>query len=575
MFESLFQKCYNLKEPRESSLGLFLFFGGVDMTKYVFVTGGVVSGLGKGITASSIALLLKSRGYKVFMQKFDPYINVDPGTMSPFQHGEVFVTADGTETDLDLGHYERFIDEELNYSSSVTTGKVYSAVLEKERRGDYLGGTVQIVPHITNEIKSRIYEAGASSGADVVITEIGGTIGDIESLSFIETLRQIRYELGYENTIFVHTTLIPYIFGSGELKTKPTQHSVIELRGLGIQPDIIVCRTPMELGDDIKKKLSLYCSIPNENVIEAIDVKNLYQIPVNFYNQKIDELVLKHFNMEIKKINIKDWLTLVDTVDNLKDEVEIALVGKYVELHDAYLSVVESLKHAGYKHKTKINIKWIDAEELECNTDLKEVFKNSSGIIVPGGFGSRGIEGKINAVKYARENNIPFFGICLGLQLSVIEFARNVCGLQDAYSTEFDEICEDPIIDLMTEQKSIVNMGGTMRLGNFKCTLRKGTLAYENYKQEVIIERHRHRYEFNNKYKELLESKGIIFSGMNEESNLVEIIELPSHPHFIACQFHPEFKSRPTRCHPLFSSFIKSSMDYSKKKIGKKEKVRV
>ena len=545
------------------------------MTKYVFVTGGVVSGLGKGITASSIALLLKSRGYKVFTQKFDPYINVDPGTMSPFQHGEVFVTADGTETDLDLGHYERFIDEELNYSSSVTTGKVYSAVLEKERRGDYLGGTVQIVPHITNEIKSRIYEAGSSSGADVVITEIGGTIGDIESLSFIETLRQIRYELGYENTIFVHTTLIPYIFGSGELKTKPTQHSVIELRGLGIQPDIIVCRTPMELGSDIKKKLSLYCSIPNENVIEAIDVKNLYQIPINFYNQKIDEIVLKHFNMETKRIDIKDWLTLVDTVDNLKDEVEIALVGKYVELHDAYLSVVESLKHAGYKHKTKVTIKWVDAEGLECNTDLKEVFKNSSGIIVPGGFGSRGIEGKINAVKYARENNIPFFGICLGLQVAVIEFARNVCGLQDAYSTEFDEICEDPIIDLMMDQKSVVNMGGTMRLGNFECTLRKSTLAYENYKQEVIIERHRHRYEFNNKYKELLESKGIVFSGINEESDLVEIIELPSHPHFIACQFHPEFKSRPTRSHPLFSSFVKSSMDYSKKKIDKKEKVRV
>lgn len=546
------------------------------MTKYVFVTGGVVSGLGKGITASSIALLLKSRGYKVFMQKFDPYINVDPGTMSPYQHGEVFVTADGSETDLDLGHYERFIDEELNYSSSVTTGKIYSSVIEKERRGDYLGGTVQIVPHITNEIKSRIYEAGTSSNADVVITEIGGTIGDIESLAFIETLRQIRYELGYENTIFVHTTLIPYIYGSGELKTKPTQHSVIELRGLGIQPDIIVCRTPMPLGDDIKKKLSLYCSIPTENVVEAVDVKNLYQIPLNFYNQKIDEQVLKHFNLEIPNINIKDWLKLVNTVDNLKGEVEIALVGKYVELHDAYLSVVESLKHAGYKYNTKININWIDAEELECDAaNLKEIFKNTNGIIVPGGFGTRGIEGKICAVRYARENNIPFLGLCLGLQVAVIEFARNVCGLRDASSTEFDELCEDPIIDLMADQKSVINMGGTLRLGNYKCALKKGTLAYSDYKQDVILERHRHRYEFNNKYKELLESKGIVFSGINEESNLVEIIELPSHPHFIACQFHPEFKSRPTRCHPLFDSFIKTSIDYSKNNVVKKEKVSV
>ncbi len=530
------------------------------MTKYVFVTGGVVSGLGKGITASSIALLLKSRGYKVFMQKFDPYINVDPGTMSPYQHGEVFVTADGSETDLDLGHYERFIDEELNYSSSVTTGKIYSSVIEKERRGDYLGGTVQIVPHITNEIKSRIYEAGTISKADIVITEIGGTVGDIESLSFIETLRQIRYELGYENTIFVHTTLIPYIYGSGELKTKPTQHSVIELRGLGIQPDILVCRTPMSLGDDIKKKLSLYCSLPDENVIEAIDEKNLYQIPLNFHNQKIDELVLKHFDMKITKINIKDWVALVDIVDNLKGEVEIALVGKYVELHDAYLSVVESLKHAGYKHNVRINIKWIDAEELENDSNLNDVFNNVNGIIVPGGFGSRGIEGKIKAIRFARENNIPFLGICLGLQLAIIEFARNVCGLIDAYSTEFDEVCKDPIIDLMMDQKSIVNMGGTLRLGNYECSLKKDSLAYADYKQDVIMERHRHRYEFNNAYKEILEKNGMVFSGYNKESNLIEIVEIPDHPYFIASQFHPEFKSRPIRPHPLFDFFIGASI---------------
>lgn len=531
------------------------------MTKYVFVTGGVVSGLGKGITASSIALLLKSRGYKVFMQKFDPYINVDPGTMSPIQHGEVFVTADGSETDLDLGHYERFIDEELNYSSSVTTGKIYSSVIEKERRGDYLGGTVQIVPHVTNEIKSKVYEAGSSSGADIVITEIGGTIGDIESLAFIEALRQIRYELGYNNTFFVHTTLIPYIFGSGELKTKPTQHSVIELRSLGIQPDALVCRTPLELTNDIKRKLSLYCSIPVENVIEAIDVKNIYQIPLNFLKQSIDERILLHFGLPIGKINIESWKKLVTTVENLNDEVEIALVGKYVELHDAYLSVMEALKHAGYKHHVKIKINWVDSEELESKNNLKSIFKNSKGILVPGGFGMRGVEGKIKAIKYARENNIPFLGICFGLQLAIIEFARNVCEIKEAYSTEFDENCPEPIIDLMEEQKSIVNMGGTLRIGNYKCKITKNTLAYKTYKQEMILERHRHRYEFNNQYKELLKSKGMVFSGINEESNLVEIIELPSHPHFIACQFHPEFKSRPTRCHPLFDSFIKASVD--------------
>ena len=543
------------------------------MTKYVFVTGGVVSGLGKGITASSLALLLKSRGYKVFMQKFDPYINVDPGTMSPFQHGEVFVTADGSETDLDLGHYERFIDEELNYSSSITTGKIYSSVIEKERRGDYLGGTVQIVPHITNEIKSKVYEAGTSSNADIVITEIGGTIGDIESLAFLEALRQLRYELGRDNTLFVHTTLIPYIFGSGELKTKPTQHSVMELRGLGIQPDIIVCRASMALGDDIKKKLSLYCSIPTDNVIEAIDVKNIYQIPLNFYNQKIDEIVLNQFALKIPEINIKEWNTLVNTVDNLNNEVEIALVGKYIELHDAYLSVSESLKHAGYKHGTKVTINWVDSESLEDEVNLKEIFKNSKGILIPGGFGNRGIEGKIKAIKYARENNIPFLGLCLGLQLAVIEFARNICDLKDASSTEFDELCPNPIIDLMSDQKSIINMGGTLRLGNYKCKIMKNTLAYADYKNEFIVERHRHRYEFNNKYKELLQSKGLVFSGINEESDLVEIIEYPAHPHFIACQFHPEFKSRPTRCHPLFDSFVKSSIDYRDSALNEKSEL--
>ncbi len=534
------------------------------MTKYVFVTGGVVSGLGKGITASSLALLLKARGYKVFMQKFDPYINVDPGTMSPYQHGEVFVTYDGAETDLDLGHYERFIDEELNYTSNITTGKIYKNVIEKERRGDYLGATVQIVPHITNEIKNKVYEAGATSKADIVITEIGGTIGDIESQSYIEALRQIRNELGKDNTLFVHATLVPYIYGSNELKTKPTQHSVIELRGMGIQPDIIVCRSNIELDKNLKEKISLFCSVPTSNVIDSVDVKNIFQVPLNYYNQKMDEIVLKQFNLKTNKSNIKYWEDLVNKVDNLKDEIEIALVGKYVELHDAYISVSESLKHAGYNNNVKININWVNSEELEKEDNLKEVFKNSQGIIVPGGFGSRGIEGKIKAINYARTNKIPFLGICLGMQLAVIEFARNVCHLTNASSTEFNEICTDPVIDLMEEQKGIKNMGGTLRLGNYDCKLTKGTLAYNDYKEEVIKERHRHRYEFNNKYKDLLEKNGMIFSGINEKTNLIEIIELKDHPHFIACQFHPEFKSRPTRPHPLFNSFIKESIKNKK-----------
>ena len=531
------------------------------MTKYVFVTGGVVSGLGKGITASSLALLLKSRGYKVFMQKFDPYINVDPGTMNPIQHGEVFVTYDGCETDLDLGHYERFIDEELNYTSNITSGKIYSSVIEKERKGEYLGATVQMVPHITNEIKNKVYEAGITSKADIVITEIGGTVGDIESMSFIEALRQIQLEKGVENTFFVHTTLIPYIYGSGELKTKPTQNSVRDLRNMGIRPDALVCRTPIPTSDNIKAKLSLFCSVPKENVIDAIDVKNIYQIPINFYEQKIDEIILKQFNLPIKKADLKYWKDLVSTVDNLKDEVEIALVGKYTELHDAYLSVAEALKHAGYKYNTKVNINWVDSEKLEDhNIKLKEVFKNSKGILVPGGFGSRGIEGKIKAINYARINNIPFLGICLGMQLSVIEFARNVCGIEDATSTEFDPTTKNPIIDLMADQKSIVNMGGTLRLGNYDCKVKKDTLAYTDYKQEHIKERHRHRYEFNNKYKDILEKNGMVFSGINEAADLVEIIEIPSHKHFIASQFHPEFKSRPTKPHPLFDSFVKASI---------------
>ena len=537
------------------------------MAKYVFVTGGVCSGLGKGITASSIALLLKAKGYKVFMQKFDPYMNVDPGTMSPIQHGEVFVTADGCETDLDLGHYERFIDEELNYTSNITNGKIYSSVIEKERRGDFLGATIQIVPHISNEIKNKVYEAATTSNADIIITEIGGTVGDIESGVMMESLRQIRLEMGRENTLFVHTTLVPYLFGSNELKTKPTQNSIIDLRRLGIQPDIVVTRAPIDLGEEVKKKIALFGSIPKENIIEAKDVNNIYEIPINFHNQHVEDIILNQFGLKITKSDLSTWNKLLDRVNNLKEEVEIALVGKYVSLEDAYLSVKEALKAAGYEYGYKVKIKWVDSEELEKDsTNLDEVFKNSKGILVPGGFGSRGIEGKIKACNYARTKKIPYLGICLGMQIATIEFARNVCKLEDATSTEFKETCLNPVIDLMVDQKSIVNKGGTLRLGNYKCKLEKNTLAYKDYKEDMIYERHRHRYEFNNKYRDLLSEKGLIFSGINPDSNLVEIIELPSsvHPHFIACQFHPEFKSRPTKAHPLFKSFVKASIDLKK-----------
>ncbi len=529
------------------------------MTKYVFVTGGVVSGLGKGITASSIALLLKSRGYKVFMQKFDPYINVDPGTMNPIQHGEVFVTYDGCETDLDLGHYERFIDEELNYTSNITNGKIFKSVIEKERRGDYLGATVQMVPHITNEIKNKVYEAGASTNADIVITEIGGTVGDIESQSMIEALRQISYEKGRENTFFVHCTLVPFIYGSDELKTKPTQNSVRDLRNMGIQPDALVIRVPFKAGDAIKKKLSLFCSLPQENIIDSIDVKNLYEIPINYYNQKFDEIILNHFNLGLRKANIKYWLDLIDKVNNLNKEITISLVGKYTELHDAYISVVESLKHAGYKYGSKININWVNSEDLEKEDDLNNVFKSSNGIIVPGGFGIRGTLGMMKAIEYARVNKIPFLGICLGMQIAVIEFARNVLKIESATSTEFDSFTSDPVIDLMADQKAISNMGGTLRLGNYDCQIQRDTLAYKLYKEEFIKERHRHRYEFNNLYRDKMEKNGLVISGINVVNNLVEIIELKDHPFFIASQFHPEFKSRPTKPHPLFDGFIKAS----------------
>ena len=530
------------------------------MTKYIFVTGGVVSSLGKGIVAASVGRVLKNRGLKVTLQKFDPYLNVDPGTMSPYQHGEVFVTEDGAETDLDLGHYERFIDVNLGQYSNVTAGRVYSSIIEKERRGDYLGGTVQVIPHVTNEIKSRVLLAGESSDADVVITEIGGTTGDIESLPFLEAIRQIRSDLGRENVCYIHCTLLPYIKAAGEMKTKPTQQSVKELRGLGIQPDIIVVRNELALTDELRAKISLFCDIPKQNVIESRDVSNLYQLPLNLKAQKIDDIVLKHFNLTAKEADMEEWTSLVERVDNLKNEVRIALVGKYVELHDAYISVVESLKHAGYKHNSKVKIDWIQSEDI-TEENVHEYLKEADGILVPGGFGDRGVEGKITAIKYARENKIPFFGICLGMQLAAVEFARNVCGLTGAHSSELDPNTPYPIINLLPDQENVVEMGGTLRLGSYPCTLTEGSQAHKEYGEINITERHRHRYEFNNFYRERLTNKGLVLSGVSPDGRLVEIVELPEHPWFVAGQFHPEFKSRPEKAHPLFAGFIKASLE--------------
>ena len=530
------------------------------MTKYIFVTGGVVSSLGKGIVAASVGRVLKNRGLKVTLQKFDPYLNVDPGTMSPYQHGEVFVTEDGAETDLDLGHYERFIDVNLGQYSNVTAGRVYSSIIEKERRGDYLGGTVQVIPHVTNEIKSRVLLAGESSDADVVITEIGGTTGDIESLPFLEAIRQIRSDLGRENVCYIHCTLLPYIKAAGEMKTKPTQQSVKELRGLGIQPDIIVVRNELALTDELRAKISLFCDIPKQNVIESRDVSNLYQLPLNLKAQKIDDIVLKHFNLTAKEADMEEWISLVERVDNLKDEVRISLVGKYVELHDAYISVVESLKHAGYKHNSKVKIDWIQSEDI-TEENVHEYLKEADGILVPGGFGDRGVEGKITTIKYARENKIPFFGICLGMQLAAVEFARNVCGLTGAHSSELDPNTPYPIINLLPDQENVVEMGGTLRLGSYPCTLTEGSQAHKEYGEINITERHRHRYEFNNFYRERLTNKGLVLSGVSPDGRLVEIVELPEHPWFVAGQFHPEFKSRPEKAHTLFAGFIKASLE--------------
>ena len=534
------------------------------MAKFIFVTGGVVSGLGKGLTAASLGRILKQRGLKVFMQKLDPYINVDPGTMSPFQHGEVFVTADGAETDLDLGHYERFIDEELNKNSSVTTGRIYSDVISKERRGDYLGATVQVVPHITNEIKAKIYAAAKSSQADIVITEIGGTVGDIESLPFIEAIRQVRLDLGYENTLYIHTTLLPYIGASHEVKTKPTQHSVKELRGYGIQPDVIVCRSEKHIDRELKDKISLFCNVPTEAVISNYDVDVLYELPMMLLDQHMDDLVLNHLGIKAPAADMGEWQQLIERVKNSDKEITIKMVGKYIQLPDAYLSVNEALKHAGFYVNSVVNIEYVNAEDVHEN-NVAEMLKGADGILVPGGFGERGIEGMIESIRYARENNIPFLGICLGMQLASIEFARHVCHLEDVNSVEFDEMCKTPLIHLMSDQ-SLEDMGGTQRLGDYDCELIPGTKAHELYGKELIQQRHRHRYEFNNKYKEILEENGLVISGRNPERNLVEIIELKDHPYFVAAQFHPEFASRPNRSEPLFQGLVTAAHNKKYKK---------
>ena len=531
------------------------------MTKYIFVTGGVVSSIGKGIVAASLGRLLKNRGLKVAIQKFDPYINVDPGTMSPYQHGEVFVTDDGTETDLDLGHYERFIDINLNQYSNVTTGKVYSEVLKKERRGDYLGATVQVIPHITNEIKDKIRRAGELTDADIVITEVGGTVGDIESLPFLEALRQMKADMGANNVLYIHTTLIPYLKAAGELKTKPTQHSVKELRSLGIQPNILVVRTEEELPSGIKDKLALFCDVKPNAVIESRDVETLYTIPLNLQAQGMDDLVLDHFGIQRPEADMTDWRALENKVLNLKGKVTVGLVGKYVSLPDAYLSIVEALKHAGYAHDTEIDIRWIDAEEVD-DQNVADYLADVDGVLVPGGFGSRGLIGKIAAIRYAREHKLPFFGICLGMQLACIEFARNVVGIHDADTGEENPACPHKIIDLLPDQEAEGDLGGTLRLGLYPCRLVEGTLAHQLYGQEVVQERHRHRYEFNNTYRERLAAAGLTFSGLSPDGRLVEIVEIKDHPFFIAAQFHPEFISRPNRPQAIFDGFVAACQAY-------------
>ncbi|MBO4898602.1 MAG: CTP synthase [Clostridia bacterium] len=525
------------------------------MTKFIFVTGGVVSGLGKGITAASLGRLLKSRGLKVAAQKLDPYINVDPGTMSPYQHGEVYVTEDGAETDLDLGHYERFIDENLNKYSNLTTGKVYWNVLNKERRGEYLGSTVQVIPHITNEIKDFVYRVGKKTEADVVITEIGGTIGDIESQPFLEAVRQISLEVGKENSLFIHVTLVPFLHGSNEHKSKPTQHSVKELQGMGIKPDIIVLRCNRPLEKSIFDKISLFCNVKPDCVIENLTIPNLYEAPLMLEKMNFSSVVCRELGIDAPEADLKEWEDMVQKIDGLNSSVKIGLVGKYTELHDAYLSVAEALRHAGYNHGTSIDINWIDSEKITEGT-AEEMLSDLDGIIVPGGFGDRGIEGMILAANYARERDIPYFGICLGMQIAVIEFARYAAGIKDASSGEFNECCKNKVIDFMPGQSDDVDKGGTLRLGAYPCEIKKDTAMYRCYGEDIISERHRHRYEFNNEYREALVNAGLTLSGMSPDGRLVETVELTDRDFYVGVQYHPEFKSRPNKAHPLFAGFI-------------------
>lgn len=529
------------------------------MKKYIFVTGGVVSGLGKGIVAASLGRLLKDRGYKVLSQKLDPYINIDPGTMSPYQHGEVYVTEDGAETDLDLGHYERFIDEDLNKYSNLTTGKVYWNVMNKERNGEYLGSTVQVIPHITDEIKEFIYNVGKMDDADIIISEIGGTIGDIESQPFLEAIRQVAIEVGKENCVFIHVTLVPYMVSSGEHKSKPTQHSVKEMRYAGLQPDVIVMRSNEIIGQEIKDKISMFCDVPKDCVFENLTIDSIYEVPLMLEKSNFSSIICRELNLEPNVCRNEKWKEMVCNIKSVTKEVNIALVGKYVQLHDAYLSVMEALRHAGYAYHAKVNIEWIDSETI-TDENINAIFQDIDGILIPGGFGNRGIEGKILAARYARENNIPYLGICLGMQIAVIEYARNVMGMSDANSTEFSEKCKYNVIDFMPDQNNEIPKGGTMRLGAYKCLIRDNTMLEQIYGTNEIKERHRHRYEFNNDYREKFEEAGLIISGTSPDNKFVEAIEIQDNDYFVAVQYHPEFKSRPNKPHPVFMGLIEHSI---------------
>ena len=535
------------------------------MVKYIFVTGGVVSGLGKGITAASLGRLLKARGYKVTMQKLDPYINVDPGTMNPIQHGEVYVTDDGTETDLDLGHYERFIDESLDRNSNVTTGKIYWSVLQKERRGDYGGGTVQVIPHITNEIKSRFYRGDGSDETRIAIIEVGATVGDIESQPFLEAIRQFQQEVGRENAVLMLVSLLPYLRCSREVKTKPTQMAVKSMQSMGLQPDIIICRSEMEIEPQIREKLALFCNVPSSHVLQNLDVEYLYEAPLMLENEKLANVVCECLDIPCPEPDLTDWKAMVEALRAPKHEVTVALVGKYTALHDAYLSVVEALKHGGISNYADVHIKWIESEDITSD-NIGELLGDVDGLIVPGGFGSRGIEGMIIAIRYARENNLPFLGLCLGMQLSIIEFARDVAGFDDAHSIEFDPDTPHPVIALMPDQNGVTDIGGTLRLGSYPCHLKEDTLAYKLYGSEMIHERHRHRYEVNNEFRTALSDNGLVFSGISPDGRIVEMCELPTHPFFIATQAHPEFKSRPNRPHPLFRGFVEAALKHEDNK---------